>query len=503
MKLLYTLILFGVFAFSLKAQLSDQLWLGGYAEFPGQSGYGHFALRFQGGVPQAQEMSLAFNFESTVAVAADTGGQLLFYSNGCEIANRNHEVMPNGSGLNPGDISNLVCSWKGYIVPQGAMALPMPGDSNRYCLLHLGATYDPIRKLRLGPLYYSIVDRSLQNGLGDVVSKNNVLQAGDLNTFAVIRHGNGRDWWVLAPEFVNTQWHIFLLSPQGLEAMPTQTPAFGNASCEHYGQMAVSPDGSLIANWGDCQVSVFGFDRCAGLLGAPLELAAPAHWFAGGGVAFSPTGRYLYATTHTVLFRADLNANTPELDTMRFSFDPYGQSAYDVPGNSFHYLVNGPNGKIYGNIPSRARYFHVVQIPDGAGTGSIFFNPQNISLPVTNARSLPYFPNFRLHDLSGSPCDTLGINGPSVAAKELEKEKILDVSLAPNPANETVSIRFGQPFYGQLSLLDAFGRIFQQHTMKESMFSTLECRNLPDGIYFLQMQTEDGRSQNLKFVIAH
>ncbi len=502
MKKLYATILFGLSYLSLHAQLSDKVWLGGYEEFPGVPGYGQFELRFQNGGLQVAQTPLAFNLESTSSVASDPEGNLLFYSNGCEVANRNHVVMPNGSGLNPGSISEQVCPWKGYIVPQGALNLPMPDDSLRYCLLQIGAAYDPGRKLRLGPFYYSVIDMSLQNGLGDVASKNNVLLDADLGSSTAVRHANGRDWWVLVPEFGNVKWHIFLLSPQGFEAMPPQIMSLGNGTCEHQGQTSASLDGSMIANWGDCKVTVLGFDRCAGLLSESLELPAPAHWFAGGGVVFSPSGRYLFATSHNVLFRADLESNTPKLDTMRFS---YGQGPYTVPGNTFHYLVNGPDEKIYGNIPSRARYFHVLKNPEEIGIANINFVPQDVQLPVANARTLPYFPNFRLYDLPGSPCDTLGINAP-VSATDPAGKIQEGLSLFPNPAQDHVSLlidpswTLSKPV--QYVLVNAFGSLVRIGEVEKGLDSqTIGLNGLANGVYFFQLTQAGNMLGTAKLVV--
>jgi hypothetical protein len=487
MKRFYVTMLLALAYLSLHAQLSDKIWLGGYEEYPGVAGFGQFELRFLNGDLQVKQTSLAFNFESTAAVAADLDGNLLFYSNGCEVSNRNHEVMPNGFDLNPGGISDQICPWKGYIVPQGAMALPMPGDSLRYCLLHMGAAYEPGRKLRLGPLYYSVVDMSLQNGLGDVSSKNNVLLDADLGNFTTVRHANGRDWWVLVPEFGNSKWHIFLLSPKGFEEMPLQMLALGGGACEHHGQTSASLDGSIIANWGDCKVTVLGFDRCAGLLGEPLELKAPAHWFSGGGAAFSPSGRYLYTTSHNVLFRTDLEASIPKLDTMRFS---YGQGPYDVPGNTFHSLVNGPDGEIYGNIPSRAHYFHALKNPDETGIANINFVPQAVKLPVTNVRTLPHFPNFRLYDLPNSPCDTLDINTPVSSTEPIEKAQGL--SLFPNPAQNQVNLvidpnwTLSGPI--QYHLINPLGLLLRKGEIAKGTSSQqVSLYDLPNGVYFFQL----------------
>lgn len=501
MKRFTTTLMLSLLYYVLPAQLSDKIWLGGYAEFPGVPGYGRFMLTFSGNAAQVQQFPLAFNFESTEAVASTADGQLLFYSNGCEVANRLHLVMPNGFGLNPGDLSGQVCPWKGYLVPQGAMVLPMPGDTSRFYLIHMGAQYEPKRKLRLGPLYYSIVDMKLNNGLGDVTSKNNVLLEDDLGSFTAVRHGNGRDWWLLVPAFGNTQWHIFLISPQGIESLPPQTMSIGGLLCEHHGQTAVSPDGSKVANWGDCKLTIFDFDRCSGQLSAPLEIAAaPAHWFAGGGLAFSPTGRYLYSTDHNVLYRTDLESSFPSMDTMRFS---YGFGNYTVPGNTFHTIVNGPGGAIYGAIPSRAKYLHVLSSPDEAGIDDIDFTPQGISLPVTNVRSLPCFPNYRLYDIPGSVCDTLGINAPVSDTHEPVKhgpqEPILRVF--PNPANDLLHLETEVlKLPAQLVIRDALGRQVLVQTLYGHT-STMPISTLQNGIYLVSVRDETGRRGIVKLIV--
>jgi hypothetical protein len=475
----------------LYAQLSDRLWLGGYNEFPGQPGNGQYMLQLIGATPMVEQVPLGFNFESTMAVATSLDGQILFYSNGCEVANRMHGIMPNGSGLNPGGINEQVCPWKGYLVPQGAMALPMPGDSTQFYLIHMGATYESGRKLRLGPLYYSIVDMTQQNGLGDVISKNNMLINDDLGNFNVIRHGNGRDWWILVPGFHNLQWNIFLLTPAGIQTLPPQLVTIEGDRCEHHGQTATSRDGSKLANWGDCKVTVFNFDRCTGMFGTTLEITTPAHWFAGGCVAFSPTGRYIYATDQNVLLRADLESTSPKLDTMRFS---YGIGNYTVPGNTFHYLVNGSDNKIYGNFPSRARSFHVLKNPDGATINDINFVAQAVALPVTNVRTLPHFPNFRLFDMQGSICDSLGINGSSVQLREIVPQSV--VSLLPNPVTQLLHIHLlsddlfsGENKDAHIWIMDATGKTLVGKPLDfQGQWISVDVHDFPPGLYFVVLK---------------
>ncbi|MBX2891720.1 MAG: T9SS type A sorting domain-containing protein [Saprospiraceae bacterium] len=485
----------------LLGQAHDRVWLTGYNEFPGVAGYGHAQILFQGDSVLVEPTYLAFNFESTVAVMSDANGNVLFYTNGCEVANRNHQLMPNGAGLNPGDINDLVCPWKGYILPQGAMVLPDPGDTNRYFLLHMGASYDPVRKIKLGPLYYSVVGMTLQNGLGDVISKNNVMFDGDMGSFNAVRHGNGRDWWIIVPAFSNKSWHAFILSPEGIVQHTSSNMALELPNCEKHMGTNISPNGDKVANWGDCKVTILDFDRCLGLFDNLLELPAPTHWIPGGGVAFSPTGRYLYATSQNVLFRADLEAASPKLDTMRYSYDPFNQSPYYVPGNTFHYLVNGAKGAIYGNIPSRARHLHALNEPDGLTIDSINFHAKAINLPVPGVRTLPHLPNYRLYDLPGSPCDTLGINGPTTSAPAPPAPDPLH--LQPNPATDEVLVSLHQPMEGRWQLVAPSGQVVRAGLWPAAQTTQrIDVSHLGAGVYFFRFVAESGRVVSTRKVVV-
>lgn len=497
MNKLFTLLIITTLPYNAFAQAFDHLWFTGYNEFPGVSGYGHTQIRFDNDTVLVEPANLAFNFESTLAVMSDSAGNLLFYTNGCSVANRNHGLMPNGNGLNPGEISDQVCPWKGYIVPQGAMILPDPASDKRFYFMHNGAAPDPVRKVRLGPLYYTEVNIALQNGLGDVVSKNNILLDGDLGAFTAARHGNGRDWWIVVPEFANRRWHTFLLSPAGIEARPSQPVTLAGPDCEKFMGTAISRRGDKIANWGDCKITVLEFDRCTGAISHPLELQAPSHWIPGGGVVFSPSGRYLYATSQNVLFRADLEAASPKLDTMRFSYDPFLKSPYDVPGNTFHYLATAPDGNIYGNIPSRANHLHVLKNADGATIADIDFKARGLPLPVKNVRTLPHLPNYRLYDWAGSPCDTLGI---SVFAKTPEDSRC-EVKISPNPAGQDTRVEvLGCPDMAG-TVFDAAGRRVEAFYTGSGM-AQLDLADYLPGIYFVRLYIAGGAVVSRVLVVS-
>ena len=474
------------------SQLSDKIWLGGYSEFPGQPDFEHFQVYFGTDGPLVEGQPLAFNFESTVAVAADKYGAMLFYSNGCEVANRNHVPMPNGQNLSEGDIAELVCPWKGYIVPQGAMVLPWPGNSNQFCLLHMDASYEPQRKLKLDQLNYSVINMTLDGGLGDVIQKRMPLLTGDLGNFTAIRHGNGRDWWILTPEHNYHQWRLYLFTPAGLQEEPSQTLSNILPDCEHFGQISVNPDGDRIAVWGDCKIVIWQFNRCSGTLGPPVEYPTPAHWFNGGGVAFSKSGRYLYATDQVSLQRIDLESTQAQLDTMRFSYNSSSTDIRKVPGNSFHHLTLGPDGYIYGTVASRGRYFHVLKENDGLGIADLEFIPKGLQLPGINVRTIPHFPNFRLADMAGSLCDTLGINEEINATQVVDMEAL---KLYPNPVGEQIQLQWqdGNGSLGFYQIFNATGMQVLSGNLLGRQTEIVDIRVLLPGLYAIQINLKSGK----------
>jgi len=83
-----------------------------------------------------------------VATVADTNGSLLFYTDGFNIFNRNHFIMPNGSGA-------IV----GGQVGQDVVIIPHPGSDSLYYMF-IWDVYS---------IKYSLIDISLDGGLGDIV----------------------------------------------------------------------------------------------------------------------------------------------------------------------------------------------------------------------------------------------------------------------------------------------------------------------------------------------
>ena len=133
------------FFLSLEAQQGNQWYFGRFA-----------GLSFSNNPPSPVGGSQINTLEGTSTIA-DENGNLLFYTNGVLVYNRNHELMPNGIGLK-GHVSSF----------QNSVIVPTPGNKNIYYVF----TTDAIENNGLNGYNYSIVDMTKDNGLGDVTTQN-------------------------------------------------------------------------------------------------------------------------------------------------------------------------------------------------------------------------------------------------------------------------------------------------------------------------------------------
>ena len=80
------------------------------------------------------------------ASISDIDGNLLFYTNGCAVADANHEIMMNGDSINSGAFFDTF--WQGncrngYPGKQDIIILDDPGNENGYYLIQKTIEYEP------------------------------------------------------------------------------------------------------------------------------------------------------------------------------------------------------------------------------------------------------------------------------------------------------------------------------------------------------------------------
>ncbi|MBK9017096.1 MAG: hypothetical protein IPM82_25250 [Saprospiraceae bacterium] len=377
----------------------------------------------------------------------DTSGNLLFYTNGIKIANADHQLMLNGNGLNPGIITTAYAD-NGMPTPQGAIALPLPGNSHLYMLVHgyLNIYDDPVSPLVcISNLYYSVIDMSKANGKGAVIEKNVEILADTLayGKITAVRHGNGRDWWVVAPEHNTNCYYRMLLSPSGLSAPEKQCT--GGVTHDGLGQAVFSPDGTKYARYDAYHLllgnyfSLYDFDRCSGLLSNQQEVHILDTAYAAG-LAISPNSRFAYLPSFRYVYQLDLQA--PDMNESLTTVAVY--DGFGAPFNTTFFLAQlAPDDKIYICSPNGVSYLHVINQPDEPGL-SCEVVQHSLELPTYNL-SLPNYANFRLGKWAGSSCDTIGTSDTETVFS------LSDVFVYPNPASESTTLTSHQSFQNESS----------------------------------------------------
>ena len=193
----------------------SNFWMMGYASYAGPP-FGGIDLDFITGQPVITYVPREMEFRRAVSTICDSSGNLLFVTNGVYIADATGDTMQNGSGLNP----SVYTSWypDGLPPPQMNVIIPDPGNPDLYYLFHTTID-DPFGALLTRYLYYSIVDMSLNSGLGAVSSKNQILLNDSLckGNLTACKHANGRDWWLISHKAYSTLYYKFLITPNGIQ----------------------------------------------------------------------------------------------------------------------------------------------------------------------------------------------------------------------------------------------------------------------------------------------
>jgi len=479
----------------LHAQKEDYQWLSGYSMGP--IGYdtswgfyfGTTLMNFNSNpVVVTFDSTYKMNFDETNTSFCDSNGNLLFYTNGIYIANSLNETIENGDSLNAGwaqYIYDPTIQQLGYRIPQGIYAIAAPGTTNKYILIHsLDDSIGPIPLINGRELLNTLLDMSANGGLGQVIYKNQVV-IDDLisDEFAMVRHGNGRDWWALVQKRTTNCYYRVLIDGNGVHKLADSTCGGTTLPVGDYGIACFSPDGSKYVYMSDHGgLNIFDFDRCSGELSNPINLALPiildSGWV-GKGVAISPNNRFLYVSLTYQLYQFDLSASNiiGSIDTVGF------YDGYEAPdGSLFNTAQSGPDGKIYISCGNAETDYHVINNPDSEGF-LCDFQQHSIHLPSPSG-GVPSFPNYRLGALSGSVCDTLtGLSEVVRAAKEV----ILKVY--PNPTSDIVTVDYGYTDWSitgvvTLEISNELGQIvYKEELPLYSGYQKLDVTKFAAGIY--------------------
>ncbi len=442
---------------------------------------------------------------------ADSTGNLLFYAytratlfgKTTLVFNYTHQLMDNGDSI-------VGEGWYNELT-----IIPDPVNPKRFYMISVGVLDLALQQ----GFYYSIIDMSYNGGLGKVVSKNNQL----LNNFMVdcigaIKHGNGRDWWVVCRKGdfyiggpAHNEYTFYLITPTGVSVPITKS--VGSLTSYNLANLIFSPTGNkMIYTNPRGLLELYDFDRCTGDLTLDQTISpenTPYHFYWSS--AFSPDESKLYVQTvsypdTTYLIQFDLNAAniaasadtifTQPLATatggdVRLAPDGkiYVSNAY-YDGFNFAFPYSDTTYNMYNS------YLGVVNYPDSMGA-DCDFQPYSFYLGGNRTYyGLPNNPNYGLGALAGSACDTLTgiVPTPSLPTKEGELNLYFDAGWQKLFVN-------GHHIKGSSCLLQVFdvsGKLVYSNQNKITppyYTHDVNCQSLSKGMYLVSLQTDKEKLQ--------
>ena len=243
-------------------------------------------LDFNGGQPVAI-LDGKLNSNEGCATLSDRNGKLLFYTDGVTVWNREHRVLPNGTGLMGHNSST-----------QSAVIVPVPESENLFYIF----TVDD--KDRSGGFRYSLLDLNLDNGFGGIVDtiKNKLLFAPSAEKISAVNNYDCSGVWVVSHEWGNNAFRAYLVSSSGIDTIPVISNVgikYEGSVHNKKGYLKSNTFGTKIAaaSGYTSTIELFDFDNRTGVLSNNVKLEY-SDWEAYG-VEFSPDGKKLYATLNT------------------------------------------------------------------------------------------------------------------------------------------------------------------------------------------------------------
>mgnify|MGYP003874855171 CR=1 FL=1 len=385
----------------------------GYGQSNGHPLLGGMLIDFKYSPPKITKQDNKTNFYVSCASCSDSLGNFLFYTNGIEIRDITRDKMQNGDSINA--TSNFWQQWKtdGYAAITPMYSIPFPEHSNQYFLFHQAIRYGiaPSGSNSIEfPLMYTLIDMNQNNGLGRVVLKNQMMVSDSAISTAMVKHGNGRDWWLITGVQSDPVQLVYLINESGINGPFKQGYGPPFLRGESLGFSTFSPDGATYIRVSErAGLRVFDFDRCNGQL-SNLRVIPFEDGFRSFSALYSADSRFLYLSFYDKMVVMDMQSDDPvlSLDTLCY----YDGFATPVPFDTG--FLTGQlheDGKIYYATTNGTLALHVIHHPEMPGLAADV-QQHGIKLPLYNAETMCRFPNYRLGKWAGSPCDTMHQKDP-------------------------------------------------------------------------------------------
>lgn len=324
-------------------------------------GYGA-GIDFNTANPVSIPTSMSGRGEACASVC-NANGQLLFYTEGTKVWDRNHNVMPDGDGLTaPGALGFLQTGSSA----QGAVIVPQPKHPGRYFIFSMTENEEGVNA---GRLYYTMVDLNLNGGLGDVVPGSKaVLLDSNLNEKMTAVLGDFCNVWLLVTSSDLIAFKAYEIAESGLNVTPVMSfPGPGTSLQGKTGTISISADRKrlVLTDMGYdvslvSSVTLFDLNTANGTVSNPVNLSIGGKAY---GSCFSPDNSKLYINNNSVydyytIEQFDLSVNMPGVIIASKVFIGQG---------NFSHIKAGPDAKLYMGSNTSGSFLNVIHFPNLAG----------------------------------------------------------------------------------------------------------------------------------------
>ena len=294
--------------------------------------------------------------EGTASIADPTTGALLFYTDGVTIWNALNQPMPNGSELGGSD---LLSSY------MAAVIVPMPGACNTYYVFCI----DDYEEGSDG-ITYSVVDMTLDNGLGDVVPGQKSIPLYDNETEVLLACPNsaGDGYWLISngADLDNPAVAAFEITVAGVNPVPVLSPVLSAGGRLNYSATKFVCGGIYDDITGNIMgFHLYDFDASTGEISNPVNIPFITDDFLAY-FEFTFDGDYMYAGGNYSLYHFDLTSGDAAAIAATGTLIPIGNQI-----DAHATAQMGPDGNLYYVIGST---LYRIENPD---------NPANSIGPIT------------------------------------------------------------------------------------------------------------------------
>ncbi|MFN8279730.1 MAG: hypothetical protein U0V49_05555 [Saprospiraceae bacterium] len=386
LTLVFCLLSYNYIIFGQELRYDDN-WLIGY-----DGSDGHTRFNFKQNNLNIDVFNSRMEIDENLAMS-DKDGNLLFYTNGCQIFNNKHRLMTNGDSL-------IVNGWGQYCeknlslpFSQGMLVIPSSLHDDKYFLIHPNTGIFTINgELSFGvtEYYYSEIDFDPEHLDGIVHKKGKSIIQGAFEGYGIdmCRHANGRDWWIVIPDYGFNCLNLVL---------------FRNDSFYNYRHQCITSDNLWAFGSG---VKKFSPNRCSGKFSYRENVTFDEINTLSSECEFSSDSRFLYVSNIDSLWQLDLSASP--ISSSKLLIDTWDQA---IPRSRFGSMQRAPDGKIYVASRGTSVYYHVINHPEKKGK-DCEFEQRAITLPTYYYYYIPSYPNYNL-GADSSICFPNGVINPN------------------------------------------------------------------------------------------